>query len=94
MAHWRSVLPPGLMIDVRYEDVVSDLEAQARRMVAHCGLAWEDACLAFHQTRRLVRTASATQVRQPLYRSAIGRWRPYRHLLGPLWQTLGGTPER
>ena len=94
MAHWRSVLPPGVMIDVRYEDVVSDLEAQTRRMLAHCGLAWEDACLAFHQTRRLVRTASATQVRQPLYRSAIGRWRPYRHLLGPLWQTLGCAPDR
>jgi tetratricopeptide (TPR) repeat protein len=93
VAHWRSVLPPGVMIDVHYEEVVSDLEAQARRMVAHCGLAWEDACLAFHQTRRLVRTASATQVRQPLYRSAIGRWRPYRRLLGPLWQTLGRAAD-
>jgi hypothetical protein len=82
------------MIDVRYEDVVSDLEAQARRMLAHCGLAWEDACLAFHQTRRLVRTASSVQVRQPLYRSAIGRWRPYQHLLGPLWQALGRAPDR
>jgi tetratricopeptide (TPR) repeat protein len=93
MAHWRCVLPPGVMIDVRYEDVVSDLEAQARRMLTHCGLAWEDACLAFHETPRLVRTASAVQVRQPLYRSAIGRWRPYQDLLGPLWQTLGRAPD-
>jgi tetratricopeptide (TPR) repeat protein len=94
MAHWRSVLPPGVMIDVRYEDVVSDLEAQTRRMLAHCGLAWEDACLAFHQTRRLVRTASSIQVRQPLYRTAIGRWRPYQDLLGPLWQALGRVPDQ
>jgi tetratricopeptide (TPR) repeat protein len=93
MGHWRAVLPPGVMIDVHYEDVVSDLEAQARRMVAHCGLAWEPACLAFHQTRRLVRTASATQVRQPLYRDAIGRWRPYRNLLGRLWSALGCAPD-
>jgi tetratricopeptide (TPR) repeat protein len=94
MAHWRAVLPPGVMIDVRYEDVVSDLEAQARRMLAHCGLAWEDACLTFHETRRLVQTASSVQVRQPLYRSAIGRWRPYQDLLGPLWQALGRAPDR
>jgi tetratricopeptide (TPR) repeat protein len=93
MAHWRCVLPPGVMIDVRYEDVVSDLKAQARRMLAHCGLAWEDACLAFHETRRLVRSASSVQVRQPLYRSAIGRWRPYQDLLSPLWQALGRTPD-
>jgi len=88
MEHWRSVLPPGVMLDVRYEDVVDDLEGQARRMVEHCGLEWEDACLAFHATKRTVHTASATQVRQPIYRSSVGRWRPYGHLLQPLLHAL------
>jgi hypothetical protein len=82
------------VIDVRCEDVVSDLEAQARRTLAHCGLAWEDACLAFHETRRLVRTASSVEVRQLLYRRAIGRWRPYRDHLGPLWQAPGRAPDQ
>jgi hypothetical protein len=59
MAHWRRVLPQGVMLEVQYEDVVENLEAQARRMVAHCGLAWEAACLAFHETQRPVRTASS-----------------------------------
>jgi tetratricopeptide (TPR) repeat protein len=88
MAHWRDVLPAGTMLDVAYEDVVDDLEGQARRIIAHCGLAWEDACLAFHQTQRPVQTASATQVRQPIYRGSVGRWRPYRKLLQPLLQAL------
>jgi len=91
MEHWRSVLPPGVMLEVRYEDVVDDLETQARRLVAHCGLDWEDACLAFHQTQRPVHTASVTQVRQPIYRSSVGRWRPYGHLLQPLLQALGAA---
>jgi tetratricopeptide (TPR) repeat protein len=88
MAHWRDVLPAGVMLEVSYEDVVDDLDGQARRIIAHCGLAWEDACLAFHQTRRPVQTASATQVRQPIYRGSVGRWRPYRDLLQPLLQAL------
>jgi tetratricopeptide (TPR) repeat protein len=90
MAHWRSVLPQGRMLKVRYEDVVADLEGQARRLVAHCGLAWDERCLSFHTTDRPVRTASATQVRQPIYRSAIGRWRAYEAELGPLLAALAG----
>jgi tetratricopeptide (TPR) repeat protein len=88
MAHWRAVLPPGVMIEVRYEDIIDDLKGQAAAMVAHCGLAFEESCLAFHETRRPVRTASSTQVRQPLYRHAVGRARPYAHLLRPLCQAL------
>jgi tetratricopeptide (TPR) repeat protein len=94
MAHWRAVLPPGVMLEVEYEAVVADIEGQARRMVAHCGLPWDDACLAFHHNRRQVRT-SASQVRRPIYRSAIGRWQPYRDRLQPLLRELGvdkGTP--
>jgi tetratricopeptide (TPR) repeat protein len=89
MAHWRAVLPPGTMIEVQYEEVVADLENEARRIIAHCGLAWDDACLAFHKTRRPVRTASIAQVRQPIYKSSVGRWRPYRKHLRPLLEELG-----
>jgi tetratricopeptide (TPR) repeat protein len=89
MAHWRAVLPADVLLEVRYEDVVGDLEGQARRLLAHCGLAWHDACLAFHETARPVRTASAVQVRAPLYRDAIGRAAPYRAWLGPLLAALG-----
>jgi tetratricopeptide (TPR) repeat protein len=88
MRYWQAVLPAGVMLDVHYEDVVADLEGQARRLVAHCGLEWEDRCLAFHETQRPVHTASVTQVRQPLYRDSVGRWRPYRDLLEPLLRAL------
>ena len=89
MAHWRTVLPPGVMLEVRYEAVVEDLEGQARRIVEHCGLAWDPACLAFQGARRGVWTASAAQVRRPVYADSVGRWRPYRPWLGPLLSALG-----
>jgi tetratricopeptide (TPR) repeat protein len=89
MAHWRAVLPRGVMIDVNYEDVVADLETQARRMVAHCDLEWQPRCLDFYKTPRGVRTASSTQVRQPIYRHALGRSRRYQEFLEPLLQALG-----
>jgi hypothetical protein len=89
MAHWSRALPAGRILDVRYEDVVADLDGQARRIIAHCGLPWDDACLSFHKTERPVRTASVTQVRQPIYSSAIGRWRVYEAQLGPLLDALG-----
>jgi hypothetical protein len=73
MVHWRDVLPANCMLDLRYEDVVADLEAWARRIVEHCGLDWHPACLAFHKTRRPVRTASASQVRRLIYRTSEGR---------------------
>ena len=91
MAHWRRVLPPGTILDVSYEDVVADLEGQARRILAHCGLGWDERCLAFYRTERPVRTASASQVRQPIYRTAIGRGRIYEEFLGPLLDALAGT---
>ena len=88
MEHWRTVLPQDAMLEVQYEELVSDFEAQARRMVRHCGLDWDDRCLAFHQTQRPVRTASATQVRQPIYQTSVGRWRPYETMLQPLFAEL------
>jgi tetratricopeptide (TPR) repeat protein len=86
--HWRDVMP-DTMLEVRYEDVVADLESQARRIIDHCGLEWDDVCLSYHQTVRSVRTASANQVRLPIYGSSIGRWRPYEKELQPLLQFLG-----
>jgi tetratricopeptide (TPR) repeat protein len=88
MAHWHRVLPPQVMLDVQYEEVVADLEGQARRIVAHCGVEWDARCLDFHKTERPVRTASAAQVRQPIYKSSVGRWRAYEPFLGPLLTEL------
>jgi tetratricopeptide (TPR) repeat protein len=88
MAHWRHVLPPDVMIDVDYEALVGDLEKQTRRVLAHCGLAWEDGCRDFQDTKRAVRTASLMQVRQPLYRTSLGSWRRYEKHLGPLRDAL------
>jgi tetratricopeptide (TPR) repeat protein len=89
MAHWRRVLPADAMLEIDYERLVADFAPQARRIVDYVGLAWDDRCTAFHQTQRTVRTASAAQVRQPLYQSAVGRARPYAAMLGPLLQALG-----
>jgi tetratricopeptide (TPR) repeat protein len=90
MAHWQRVLPPGRILDVRYEDIVADLDGQARRLVAHCGLDWDARCLSFYDTKRPVRTASALQVRQPIYRGAMGRAAAYGEFLGPLTDALNG----
>ena len=92
MEHWRRVLPPGVMLDVKYEELVTDFEEQTRRIVTHCGLEWDDRCLSFYETRRPVKTASVVRVRQPIYRSSVGRWRPDGDLLRPLLEALG-APE-
>jgi tetratricopeptide (TPR) repeat protein len=90
MAHWHRVLPPARILDVRYEDVVADVEGQTRRMLAYCGLDWDERCLDFHNTERPVFTASSIQVRQPLYRAALDRVQPYRRHLAPLFAELSG----
>ena len=92
MAHWRRILPAGVMLDVRYEDVITDFDGQARRIVAHCGLDWHDGCRRFYEARRPVGTASAAQVRRPIYRGSIGRSEPYRVWLQPLLDALAFTP--
>jgi Flp pilus assembly protein TadD len=88
MEHWRRVLPPGRILDVCYEDLISNFEEQARRLVAHCGLPWDERCLAFYETSRPVNTTSAAQVRQPVYSAAVGRWHVYKEYLGPLLTEL------
>jgi tetratricopeptide (TPR) repeat protein len=89
MRHWRALVPEEVMIDVQYETLVGDFETEARRIVAHCGLDWNEACREFHRTRRPVLTASMVQVRQPIYQSSVGRWRPFVDMLEPLLAALG-----
>jgi tetratricopeptide (TPR) repeat protein len=89
MAHWRKVLPADRFLEVQYEAVVDDLEGQARRMIEFIGLPWDDAVLDFHKTKRRVRTASVNQVRQPLFNTSVGRWKPFAKQLRPLTDALG-----
>jgi tetratricopeptide (TPR) repeat protein len=85
--HWHAVLP-GRVLEVRYEDIVADLEGQTRRMLEFCDLPWADSCLRFHETQRAIRSASSEQVRKPLYSDAVGHWRHYEAHLGSLMETL------
>ncbi len=88
MGHWRRVLPIP-MLEVCYEDLIADQAGVSRQLIDYCGLAWDDRCLAFHKTERVVLTASYQQVRQPIYSNSIGRWRRYEKYLGPLKSALG-----
>jgi tetratricopeptide (TPR) repeat protein len=87
MDHWRRVLPVPVL-EVDYEETVADLEGVARRLVSWCGLEWEPACLSFHEGKRPVRTASVTQVRQPIYTRSVARWKNYEKSLGALFAKL------
>jgi hypothetical protein len=87
MAYWNEVLPVPVH-EVVYERLVDDFEVEARRLVAACALDWEPSCLRFHETARPVRTASVTQVRQPLYRRSLARWKHYEELMADLFAGL------
>ncbi len=89
MEHWQRILPPGAILPIRYEDLATNLEPEVRRLLDFCGLPWDERCLSFHSVERAVRTASAAQVRQPIYRSSIERWRRYERFLGPLIEAIG-----
>ncbi len=93
MDHWNSVLP-GKVLHVQYEALVKDPDGTIRHLLHHCGLPFESACLNFHQTQRSVRTASAEQVRQPLYSSAVGYWKHFESELEPLKRSLGDCLAR
>ncbi|MFZ5755851.1 MAG: sulfotransferase [Pseudomonadota bacterium] len=89
MQHWRQVLPPGSFYELKYEQLVANQEEESRKLIAYCGLEWNDACLTPDKTERNVKTASVTQVRQPVYQSSVERWRVYEKFLGPLLEELG-----
>ena len=93
IAHWRATLP-GRVHEVRYEALVADQRAETGRLLAHCRLPWEEACLHFEHNEQAVATASAVQVRQPLYASSVGRWRRFERHLQPLIAELlaAGVP--
>ena len=87
MAHWHAALP-GRILDVQYEEMVADQDAQTRRLLDFCGLPFEEACLRYWETGRAIRTASSEQVRQPIYDSSVNFWRNYERELEPLIEIL------
>ena len=87
MSHWQAVMP-GAILEVEYERLVASPEAETRRLLAHCGLEWNEACLHFERNDAAVATASAVQVRQPLYQAAVQRFRHYEAELAPLTRLL------
>jgi hypothetical protein len=89
MVYWRRLMPKDRILHVRHEDVTADLEGQVRRILEFIGLPWNDACLGFFDNHRIVRTASAIQVRRPIYAHPINRWRKFERYLGPLLDELG-----
>jgi tetratricopeptide (TPR) repeat protein len=88
MKHWNNVITEGAMINVNYEDVVNDVEANARMILNHCNLPWDDNCLKFYENERPVMTASAAQVRKPIYKNSLELWKPNAKLLQPLLDEL------
>jgi hypothetical protein len=88
MEHWRAILPADRFIDVDYEALTTDPGGQTRRLVAFCGLEWNEACLSPEQNGRPVLTASKWQARQPIYRSSVERWRRYEPWLGLLRELM------
>jgi hypothetical protein len=88
--HWKQFFPASV-VEVRYEETVSDLEGVVRRLLDACHLEWDPACLDFHRTKRVVRTASLTQVRRPNYTSSVARWKNYEGPLVDLFRAV--APE-
>ncbi len=87
MEHWHSVVP-GFIHDVQYEDMVADQAGQTRTLLEFCGLEWDDACLEFYKTDRPIRTASAEQVRRPIYKDSVQLWKRYETQLAPMLEIL------
>lgn len=94
MDYWRTVLPPGSFYEVDYELLVANQENETRRLLDYCDLPWDERCLQFEKTERIVATASAAQVRKPMYGTSVKRWKPYAKYLRPLFEALGDlAPE-
>ena len=88
MAHWKAVLRIPIL-DIRYEGLVANQEETSRQMIEFCGLAWDERCLRFHESKRVVSTHSYDQVRRPIYKKSVARWKNYERHLGPLIAALG-----
>ena len=94
MDHWRRVLAPERFTEVQYETLIADREAETRRLIAFCGLDWDDACLSPERNERKVQTSSLWQARQPVYKTSVERWRRYEPLLGELRGLLPAEEAR
>ena len=94
MEHWEKVLPEGFMTTVVYEDVVADTEKEAKRLIEFLGLPWDAKCVDFHKSDRPVKTASVAQVRKPIYKTSVKRWKKYGDGLQPLVDAIEGKPEK
>jgi tetratricopeptide (TPR) repeat protein len=92
MKHWYKVLS-GRIFENQYETLVADQEGQSRKLIAHCNLDWDDACLNYTENERAVTTISRWQVRQPIYKTSMKRWKPYEKHLGPLFMGLGDLAD-
>lgn len=88
MNHWRRILPSHAWLDIHYEDITCHLEEKAKQLIAYCDLTWDPTCLTFYQSKRNIRTASFMQVRQPVYKSSVNRWRHFENELKPLIKIL------
>jgi hypothetical protein len=93
MRHWHAVLPAGSILDLRYEDLVADPAGQTRRLLDYLGLPWDANCLAFHQNKRHVKTASVAQVRKPIYQTSVARWWHFESHLQPLLKIVQAYRE-
>ena len=91
MEHWQKVLPEGVLTTVQYEDVAPDTEKQAKALIEFIGLKWNPKCLDFHKSDRPVKTASVAQVRKPIYKTAVKRWKKYGAGLQPLIDAIANT---
>lgn len=87
-AHWKAVFPKP-MYEIRYEDLIADQEGESRKLIDFLGLEWNERCLAFYENKRVIQTSSVAQVRQPIYKTAVLRWKRYVKHLGPLFKELG-----
>jgi len=94
MEHWQKVLPEGFMTTVVYEDVVADTEKEAKRLIEFLGLPWNEKCIEFHKSDRPVKTASVAQVRRPIYKTSVRRWKKYGPGLQPLVDAIDGKAEK
>ncbi len=93
MGHWHRVLPQGRILDVRYEDIVDDTEHEVKRILEYLELPWDQECLSFYKNTRAVKTASASQVRKPIYTSSVARWKRFQDHLSPLMEIVKDQPN-
>ena len=93
MDHWRKILPAGVLLEVEYEQLIANRDAETRRLIAFTGLEWNDLCLRPEENTRTIGTASAWQARQPVYATSLQRWRRYEPWIGELRQLIPAAPQ-